>query len=349
VVYLGAFFAGSVVDRSYQALTVRAEATARDAAAKEALLVTARAELDRALSGAGEGLFTGTRVAGYLVGRLLGRGGMGEVYEGREVDGDERVAIKLLRRDRLGDARALRRFTIEASALRRVHSPYVAAVRYVSGADDDVSCIAMEYIDGVSLSALLRERERLEPRLVRSVIEDVGRGLHDVHRAGVIHRDVKPQNILLTDQGPGQRWKLVDFGAAKLVGPEAATTHHVIIGTPRYMAPEQVAGRADARSDLYSLCLVAYRALTGRPAFGGRDPVEIARVAAAGGPPDPSALVEISPDVALCLRIGLAAKPEDRFATASELLAAFDAAFDDRLEPHVRARARELLRRAPWG
>jgi eukaryotic-like serine/threonine-protein kinase len=349
VVFAGAFFGGAIVDRNYQALMHRAEATAREAAAKEALLATARAELDALLANAGGGLFTGTRVAGYRVGTLLGRGGMGEVYRATDEQSGEVVAIKLLKRERIGDLRALRRFMIEATALARVHSPYVATVKRVAHPDDDLPFFAMEHIDGVSLSSMLRARERLDLALVQSIVQDIGRGLQDVHRAGVVHRDVKPNNILFTSESGGHRWKLVDFGAAKLLDEGSSAAASVVIGTPRYMAPEQaISGRADARSDLYSLSVVIYGALTGRPAFTGHDPAEIARQALTVGPPHPAQFVDLPDGIMICLRIGLAAQPEDRFATASELLAAFEGAFDGALDRRVRDRGLDLLRRAPW-
>ncbi|MBI5490380.1 MAG: protein kinase [Deltaproteobacteria bacterium] len=349
-IYFASFVAGSVVDRAYQTLTDRGRSAALEAARKEALLATARAELDRALGDDEGGMFTGLVVGGYRVGRLLGRGGMGEVYEARRVGDDARVAFKVVRGDRVGDPVFLELFHKEARALRRIESPYVARVLEVGGDEEEVPFIAMEYIAGRSLARVLRERERLEPAEAREMIRDVTRGLSDVHHAGVVHRDIKPQNVIRTDVEGGPRWKLVDFGGARFLDAGSAVTTRLIVGTAAYMSPEHAAGEAvDARSDLYSLCLVLYRALVGRPAFTVHDPEQVVRRVAAEGPPDPRAYAELSRPLALALRLGLAARPDDRPASALALAALFDQAFDGKLDPTWRKRAGELLRREPWG
>jgi serine/threonine-protein kinase len=161
-----------------------------------------------------------------------------------------------------------------------------------------------------------------------------------VHDAGVVHRDIKPHNVMRTRDADGAtRWKIVDFGLALHGLPSGAST---LGGTAAYVAPEQALGeRVDPRADLYSATLVLYRALTGRPAFVGQDPREVAERARQQGPPDPTALV-------LVLRLGLAADPKDRFATAREAAKAISAAFDGEISEAHRARALALLERAPW-
>ena len=349
-IYGAAFAAGNAVDRAHQLLTARVRTATLEAARREALLTRARAELDRALAADEGGVFTGLRVGPWDVGRLLGRGGMGEVYEARRNESGVRAALKVIRGDRVGDPVFLRLFERETAALRRIASPYVARVLDVGGLDDELPFIAMEYIEGRSLAALLRERDRLPPGELRRLVRDVGRGLEDVHGAGVVHGDLKPQNVIHTTDGGESRWKLVDFGGARFVDAGADETHRLVVGTAAYMPPEQAAGEpVDARSDLYSWTLVLYRALVGRPAFTSADPAEAARRPTEAGPPDPQACVELPRELALVLRIGLAARPADRFADARELTDAFVQACDARLDERFRRRALELLRREPWG
>src|SRR5262249_21841370 len=347
VIYVGAFAAGHMVDHRYQALMAQLEAAAREAAHKETLLVTARLEIDRALAAESEGLFAGQQIDRYRAVRLIGRGGMGEVYEAVEEASGRRVALKLIRRDRVEDPRSLRWFANEANTVGRVRSPFVAEVLEGGGLDGELPFIAMEYIDGPSLGAILRDQGRLRPPELRRLIADVARGLRDVHTAGILHRDLKPQNIMLTRVDGAPRWKLVDFGLAKTM--RSATTDDVVAGTLPYMAPEQArGGQLDARSDLYSLCLVVYRALTGRPAFTDGDYARILSGRRRHSPPDPRRYTDLSPELEFALRIGLALEPDDRFASAAELQPAFQAALDEQLPERWHERAIKLLVQDPW-
>jgi serine/threonine-protein kinase len=334
-IMLAAVGAGQVVDARYDALQREREVIARQAAATEAQLASARAELDAVLAQERSGIFSGLRVGDYKLGRLLGRGGMGEVYEAATAAG-ARVALKLVRGDRVADARSLRLFGEEADVLGRVRSPYVARVLAAGDIADELPFLAMEFIDGPTLSDILRDRRRLAPDEVAAVVRDIARGLADVHASGVLHLDLKPQNVIRADG----RWKLVDFGVSRLA---AGADRPWIMGTPSYMAPEQaIGGAVDARSDLYSLTTIAYRALTGRAPFVGERPSQIARAAQSDRPPDPRALATLPDDVVAVLRIGLAARPEDRFASAHELEAAFAAALTGTLPPALRRRAARL-------
>jgi len=332
-----AYAAGRLVDQRYAALTETALAAGRAAAAQELLLAEARRELD-ALARLG-GIFSGLTVGRFEIGELLGRGGMGEVYAANAVGG-ERVALKLVRGDRVADPRALQMFLGEAEALRRVESPYVARIVEVADLEQELPFIAMEFIEGQSLHVMLRERDRLDLGEARRLARDVARGLADVHAASVLHCDVKPHNVVFTE---AVGWKLVDFGVARRPGGHLSTTSRA--GTPGYMAPEQGLGEGvDVRSDLYSLCLVLYRALTGRPAYTGSDPTEVAHTARYRGPPDPERWVALPDDVRLALRLGLAARADERYQTAGDLAVAFEEAFDGRLAGALRQRARRL----PW-
>ncbi|MEZ4400930.1 MAG: serine/threonine-protein kinase [Kofleriaceae bacterium] len=343
-VYAIAFAAGAAIDARQRALLRLAQAAVDVAARQAALLATARAQLDATLAGEQVGIFSHLQLGRYAVGRLLGRGGMGEVYQAIDSASGQAVALKLVRGDRVADPRFLRRFAQEARALATVSSRFVARVHEVGGLDREPPYIAMELIVGASLAATLRGRDRLAPAEVQALVGDVGAGLADLHRAGVIHRDVKPQNLVHVDDGPV--WKLVDLGLAK-VGDAGTSTARLVLGTPAYMAPEQVLGdEVDARADLYSFTLVVYRALVGHPAYTGRDPLAIAREARDLGPPAPGA--GTAADVALALRIGLAYALADRFASADELREVLGAALAGRLPPAWRARGEALVARSPW-
>ncbi len=337
-VYVTAFAMGKITQQRYAELVRRNETAARLAAHQQALLASARAEVDRVLAGFTGGLFTGTTLGGYTIGRLLGRGGMGEVYAATKSTTE--VALKVIRADKVGGS-TLRRFALEAQALTRVESPYVARVIDVGTEDGRLPYMAMELVQGTSLAEILRERSLEMPAIdVRSFVREASRGLADVHRANVVHRDVKPSNFLRTSS----QWKLVDFGVAIVEDAPRATTGNVLVGTPAYMAPEQLlGGEIDPRTDLYALCLVLYRVIVGRPAFTQQ------RVSEPDSTPaDPYAVGDLP--IALChaLRVGLAVNPDDRFQTATELEAAFESALDGRLDELIAARARSLVTREPW-
>jgi predicted Ser/Thr protein kinase len=324
VVYLATYGLTVAIDRRFDALTQRAEAATREAAQKAALLTTAREDLAQLLAGERRGIFSGLLVGPYEVSTLLGRGSMGEVYEANRAG--VRAALKVVRGEVVSDAFTLGMFVTEAEALRRIKSPHVAQLYDTSAIGSDLPYIAMEYIEGPSLTDILRARRRLSLPELRALIAEIGRALDDAHRAGVVHRDIKPSNVIHATTAEGATWKLVDFGVALLLDvPESDT----FVGTATYMAPEQALGEAvDARADLYSFSLVVYRAMTGRPAFTSPDPLEVARIARSVGVPDPLAVApDLPPRLVAALMRGLAPYARDRYQSARELCAAFEAAF----------------------
>ncbi len=344
--YGAAFAGGWFLDARFQrALREAAHAEASLRAGSEVLART-DAEIAAVLEETGGGLFSGQRIGRYRVGRLLASGGLGDVYEARREGDDAAVALKLVRRDRASEPVALELLAREASALARVQSPCVARI-FEAGIANELPFVAMERIEGQSLAEVLRAERRLELDAIRGLSRDLFHGLRDVHDAGVVHRDIKPHNVMRTRDADGAtRWKIVDFGLALHGLPSGAST---LGGTAAYVAPEQALGeRVDPRADLYSATLVLYRALTGRPAFVGQDPREVAERARQQGPPDPTALVHLPDELVLVLRLGLAADPKDRFATAREAAKAISAAFDGEISEAHRARALALLERAPW-
>ncbi|HJK90231.1 MAG TPA: serine/threonine-protein kinase, partial [Polyangiaceae bacterium LLY-WYZ-15_(1-7)] len=325
------------------------EAVVRRAARREALLREAQEELARA-DGVGEtGRFTEQELEGFRLGRVLGRGGMGEVYEATGPEG-EAAAVKLLRRDVLGDGDMVRRFAREALAVAAVDSPHVVEVLAVGGEDAPLPFIAMERLEGEDLASRLRSVGRLPLREVVELVEQVAAGLGAAHEAGVVHRDLKPHNLFRTGgaEGAAPVWKILDFGVSKIAGSETLTRDG-LVGTPGYMAPEQVdGGPVDRRADLHALSCIAYRALTGEPPFGGGEMARVLREIAEGMPRDPRALAGVSEEVTRALRVGLAKEPADRYPDAATLAEAFRDAARGELDARWRQRADALDARRPW-
>jgi serine/threonine-protein kinase len=205
----------------------------------------------------------------YVLEGELGRGGMGVVFSARDLKLKRRVAIKVLPPDLAYREEIRTRFVREAETAARLSHPHIVPIHAVGEADGLVYFV-MGYVDGESLAARLRRRERLPPEEVRRITKEAADALGMAHAMGVIHRDVKPDNILL--EGTRRRVVVTDFGIAKALsegGAGTLTGTGVVIGTPTYMSPEQAAGEReiDARSDIYSLGLVAYEMLTGDPPF----------------------------------------------------------------------------------
>jgi serine/threonine-protein kinase len=175
-------------------------------------------------------------------------------------------------------------------------------------------------------------------------VSQVGEGLAAAHAAGVVHRDLKPQNLFLCKSGDHRpRWKILDFGVSKLAGSKGTITRRGVVGTPSFMSPEQARGLpTDARSDLFSLAIVAYRSLTGRRAFAGPDVPQILFDVVYGTPAPPTTLANLHPDVDLFFAIALAKRPEDRFTSAHELVNALRRATFGALNDATRARAAAL-------
>jgi hypothetical protein len=211
----------------------------------------------------------------YRLLRLLGRGGMGAVYLARDEALERLVAIKVLRTELAPTADGRERFRREARTAAQLSHPNIVPLLSF-GEVDGLMYLVMGYVQGEPLSARLRRDGRMEADEVRRVVADVAEALDYAHRNGVIHRDVKPDNILLDDESG--RAVLTDFGIAKaLAGGQTVTRVGVVVGTPQYMSPEQAGGRdtLDGRSDIYSLGVAAYAMLAGRPPFEGGTPQDV--------------------------------------------------------------------------
>jgi predicted Ser/Thr protein kinase len=254
---------------------------------------------------------------GYRILRLLGRGGMGAVYLAREESLERLVAVKVLAQERGRDETSRERFKREARTAARLTHPNIVPL-HAFGEADGMMYLVMGYVPGESLAARLKRDGRLGIAETRRIVADVADALDHAHRQGVVHRDVKPDNVLIDDESG--RALLADFGIAKAASAGGTMTQAgTLIGTPHYMSPEQAAGRSeiDGRSDLYSLGALAYTLLSGRPPFEGSD---AGSVLAQHLTQEPPALRSIRPDVpddlAAALRRCLAKEPAGRWPDA---------------------------------
>lgn len=264
-----------------------------------------------------------TLVAGrYELLGMLGSGAMGTVYRARDRELDETVALKVLKKELAGAPGMLERFRREVKLARRVTHRNVARTFDIGEHGGD-RFLTMEFVDGEMLGSLLARRGRLELAEAVAVARDVCAGLAAAHAAGVLHRDLKPENVIVASDG---RAVITDFGIARAVAEaELRRTGGGLVGTPAYMAPEQVEGRPDldARADLYALGAMLYELLTGQMAWTGDSVVSIAAARLLRPPPNPRERVPELPAVAaeLVLRL-LARRPEDRFESAEATAAA---------------------------
>jgi|GEM_PF-1389956 len=216
----------------------------------------------------------GTVLAGrYRITKRLGAGGMGAVYLGEHLRVGRKDAIKVLRAEKAQEPEAIARFTRGARAVARIHHPNVCELYDFGETEDGLLFLAMEFIEGPSLGKLLTEEGRLDPERAIRFIQQAGEALHAAHESGVIHRDLKPDNLMVAvGQDGSEQLKVVDFDIARRTEQEGAgvTRQGFVVGTPEYMSPEQFTGDSlDARSDIYSLALVLFRCLSGRLPFEG--------------------------------------------------------------------------------
>jgi eukaryotic-like serine/threonine-protein kinase len=252
----------------------------------------------------------------YEVGRLLGAGGMAEVFEGRDRLLARRVAIKVLQAQFARDPSFLIRFKREAQAAASLSHPNIVGV-YDTGSEDGTHFIVMEYVDGRTLKDVIRAEGPLYPERAAEICADVCSALVAAHARGLIHRDIKPGNVMLTPDG---KVKVMDFGIARATTSETITQTAAVVGTAQYISPEQAQGQAvDYRSDLYSLGCCLYEMLTGTVPFTGATPVAIAYRHVREDPTPPRMLnADVpAPLEAICLK-AMAKLPDNRYQTAAE-------------------------------
>jgi len=256
----------------------------------------------------------------YRVESRLAHGGMATVYLGTDTRLDRTVALKIMHAELASDGDFVRRFVAEARSVARLSHPNVVTV-FDQGADGRTLYLAMEYVPGSTLRELLHQRTRLQPGEALDIFEGVLSGLAAAHAAGIAHRDVKPENVLL---GDAHSVKVADFGLARLLSDAPHTKSGLLIGTAAYLAPEQVAGgRADFRTDVYAAGIMLFELLTGHQPFTGDTPLAVAYRHVNETVPPPSSLVPgLPPALDALVAMATSRNPDLRPPDAGQLLRA---------------------------
>ncbi len=342
-VLLATFITARMSRRTALVAVGELERAVRIAAHREALLLEAREELERALA-SGRGRFSGQTLSGYELGSVIGRGAMGEVYEAQSPTSGDPVAIKLLSQASLGNPQHVMRFLRELRTAAGIDSPHV--VKVIEIGEQPVPYLVMERLEGMTLAEILKGKRYMSAGEVGDLILQIGAGITAAAHAGIVHRDLKPQNLFLHR---GQ-WKILDFGVARAIDQGDTLTSGHVVGTPSYMAPEQAAGgHVDHCTDLYALAAIAYRCLTGQPPYAGGEIAETLYRVVHTRPKRPT---EIAPhlrvDVDLVLAIGLARRPSERFGAAIDFAGALVDALEGRLSPELRAKGEQLVKAGAW-
>ena len=261
----------------------------------------------------------------YHVLKKLGEGGMGQVYLAEHVKMGRKSAVKVMNPGMVNDSYAISRFNREAANASRINHPNVAGIYDFGETPEGLIYLAMEFIEGESLTSLVEKNGALPPLRAADIAKQAADGLQVAHEMGIVHRDLKPDNIMIAKNRDGSDCvKVVDFGIAKAAGAEnqKVTKTGLVVGTPEYMSPEQLAGdKLDGKSDIYSLALVAYNMLTGKLPFEGETAQEsmIMRLT-----DDPRPLSMTKPDtswpaeVQAVMAKALQRKREDRYDSASK-------------------------------
>ena len=263
---------------------------------------------------------TGTRLGDFEVDRLLGRGGMGEVYLGTQISLNREVAIKVLRPDLVANATYLRRFEVEAWSAAKLNHPNIVHI-YLLGEVEGLRFIVMEYVRGTNLREYLLKKGAADLALGLSIMRQAGQAVGAAGEVGLVHRDIKPENLLITKKG---QVKVADFGLCRDLDDEKhdVTQPGVTIGTPLYMSPEQARGQAmDHRSDLYSLGVTFYHLMAGDPPFRADSALALALKHVSDRPIDLSVhRPDLPPDLVKLIMKLIQKAPGDRYQSAGEML-----------------------------
>ena len=282
---------------------------------------------------------------GYQVERTIGQGGFAAVYLVRDLTLKRPLAVKVLSPDLLASPTARERFRREAETVAQLSHPHIVPLHFIGDAQD-VFYLAMAFVDGESLADRIQREGRLSVEEAGRILREVASALDLAHRRGVIHRDIKPQNVLL-ERETG-RSLVTDFGIARTAESASLTATGMMVGTPIYMSPEQVTGGAvDHRADLYALGVMGYEMLVGRPPFDGVTPTEILmkRVAERAKPVE-AARPDTPPALAAIVNRCLEQDPEKRFASGAEIVRALGGATPTSPQPTMetmRRRGRDRL------
>ncbi len=277
------------------------------------------------------------RLGKYTLVGPLGRGGMGGVWEVRD-DAGNTFALKSPAGGMNPQAQAMARFAREANAVRMLDHPNLVAAVDVF-VEAGYLFLVMERVHGRTLTKILAQEGRMQPRRALVIARQLLDGVGHAHGHGLVHRDLKPDNIMLVDMGGWERAKIVDFGLVKLIGDaEAAmgggklTTTGLVFGTPAYMAPEQALGRGvDGRTDLYAVATILFEMLTGRVPFDHADPMMQMRMQVKAPPPRLDMLAKqqpwCTPQLVALIDAALTKDPDQRFPNAQIMMAALEDAF----------------------
>jgi hypothetical protein len=329
----------------FLAIFMLANLVARALREKETELDVVQRNFDRMIAEVQPGRLSGQTLDGkYKLRELLGRGGMGEVYQAER--GTEELAVKVLYQHLCGED-DVARFRREAAVVAKLPSEHVARVHEIGHcAETGHNYLAMELLRGEDLGMLLRRRGKLPSEELLPIVDQLAAGLGAVHAAGVVHRDLKPQNVFLAANGGV---KLLDFGVARLIEGSELTRSQMLIGSPGYLAPEQAMsglGEVGPRADVFALGTLIYRALTGQSAFPARTPAAAVYEAVHVDPPPPSTIdASLPADLDLVLALALAKKPNQRYATPAELAVDLRAVFAGSLGESSRDRAAAIDKR----
>src|SRR5881392_310129 len=288
---------------------------------------------------------TGALLAGFRVQSLLGKGAMGTVYSAEETSTKRRVALKLLAPELARDERFRRRFLRETELAASLDHPHIVPT-LASGEEGGTLYLAMAHVEGSDLRELLRREGRLEPERALDLLEQVAGGLDAAHAAGLVHRDVKPGNILVTEGPDGEHAYVCDFGLARHVSSVSSLTgERGFVGTIDYVPPEQIeGGTIDGRADVYSLGCVLYECLAGAAPFDRESELSVLFAHLNDPPPRVTDLRPELPEAFdTVFETALSKSPGDRYTTCGELAAAARAALRGEVLQRRRRRSRILV------
>ncbi len=310
----------------------------------------ARRTVAEALVQAGHGRLKGTVLAGkYHLRELLGRGGMGEVYEADRVEDGKVVAVKVLFPHLAEMDTVIERFRREALAAQKVSARFAPELIELGQDGDGTHFIVMERLHGEDLATLLRRAGYLSPEQLTPIVDGIARALEAAHANNIVHRDLKPQNVFVIQLDGQPAVRLLDFGIARLrdgTTIETLTAEAQVLGTPGFMAPEQARGAAaeiGPHTDVFALAAITYRALTGKPAFPARTAAEAIFESLNHTPPPPSSVRrELPAAIDAVITIGLSKAVADRYDSAPAFAHDFELAANGQLPAEVLARAGRL-------